>query len=113
MGIASATTVHDLEWSILMARTQDGDPDAYRRLLELVMPWIWRTYDPGRPFGPWLVVIANRRIVDRLRYLGRTRSREAVLNTDDVTLSASHANMHEEGADRRALRQAIEGLPPW
>ncbi|MGT2467816.1 sigma factor (plasmid) [Mesorhizobium atlanticum] len=37
---------------------------------------IRHTYDPARPFGPWLVAIANRRFVDRLRRQGRTRARE-------------------------------------
>ena len=31
---------HELEWSILMARAQDGDGGAYRRLLEEVTPYL-------------------------------------------------------------------------
>ncbi len=130
----------DLDWSILMARAQGGDRRAYRRLLEEITPYlrslaarryhhpgdvedvvqdmlltvheIRRTYDPTRPFGPWLVAIANRRIVDRLRRLGRTRSREAALTPEHETFPAPQANLHEEGPDRHALRQAVNGLAP-
>lgn len=130
----------DIDWSILMARAQDGDRDAYRRLLNEITPYlralsarrvydpgdvedvvqdvlltvheIRRAYDPTRPFGPWLVAIANRRIIDRLRRLGRTRSREAVLTTEHETFATPQANLQEERSDRRALRQAVEGLSP-
>jgi len=40
-------------------------------------------YDPRRPFGSWLVAIANRRMIDRLRRETRQRARE-------IELSAKH-----------------------
>jgi RNA polymerase sigma-70 factor (ECF subfamily) len=111
----------DLEWSILMARAQDGDGAAYRRLLEEVTPYlrslaasrhrdprdvedavqdilltihaIRQTYDPTRPFRPWLVTIANRRLVDRLRRQGRLRSRETALTSEHETFPGHHANL--------------------
>ena len=130
----------DVDWSALMARAQDGDRDSYRRLLEEITPYvralaarrhrepgdvedavqdvlltlheIRHTYDPTRPFGPWLVAIANRRIIDRLRRMGRTRSREAVLTAAHETFPAAQANLHGEDLDRHALRRAVEGLAP-
>ncbi len=33
----------------------------------LTLHAIRHTYDPSRPFKPWLVAVARRRIVDRLR----------------------------------------------
>src|SRR5437879_3846446 len=103
----------DLDWSILMARAQGGDGEAYRRLLTEIAPYlrslarqhhrdpgdvddtvqdvlvtvhaIRHTYDPHRPFGPWLVAIAKRRIIDRLRRQGRTRPRDVVLDLESVT----------------------------
>ncbi|MFI4995882.1 MAG: sigma-70 family RNA polymerase sigma factor [Hyphomicrobiales bacterium] len=133
------TLVRDTDWSILMARTQDGDSAAYRRLLEEVTPYlrslaarrhrdagdvedavqdvlltvhsIRNTYDPIRPFGPWLVAIANRRFVDRLRRQGRRRSREAELTAEHETFQAPQANV-EEIVDRVRLEEAVEGLPP-
>src|SRR6516225_2753564 len=132
-------SARELDWSVLMARAQDGDRAAYRRLLEEITPFlrslaarrhrdlsdaedavqdvlltmhaIRHTYDPARPFGPWLVAIANRRIIDRLRRQGRTRSRETALNAECETFPAPGANIQEEAADRRALREAVERLP--
>jgi len=129
----------DLEWSILMARAQDGDSGAYRRLLEEVTPYlrflaasrhrdpsdaedavqdilltihaVRQTYDPTRPFRPWLVTIANRRLVDRLRRQGRLRSRETALTSDHETFPGCQANLDEEVSDRRELRTALDNLP--
>jgi RNA polymerase sigma factor (sigma-70 family) len=130
----------DLDWSILMARAQGGDGEAYRRLLTDIAPYlqslarrhhrdpgdvedtvqdvlltvhaIRHTYDPHRPFGPWLVAIAKRRIIDRLRRQGRTRSREVALDIEDVTFSTPEANLGEADWNKRVLVDAIERLPP-
>ena len=126
-------------WSTLMARAQDGDRDAYRRLLEGVTPYlrsltarhralsgeaedvvqdilltvhtVRHTYDPGRPFGPWLVAIARRRIIDRLRYRGRIAAAETALEPEHETIAATGANLHMTVFRRRELRGAIEALP--
>ncbi len=78
-----------------MSAAQNGDADAYRRLLEALQPLLFRfvrrrvgsdaaaedvcqeilltvhrvrhTYDPERPFEPWLYSIARSRVVDHLR----------------------------------------------
>src|SRR5260221_9266704 len=129
-----------LDWSICMARAQQGDREAYRRLLEQLAPYlrflagrrmgrgsdvedavqdvlltlhaVRHTYDPARPFGPWLVAIANRRIVDGLRRQGRSRAREVALNIGHETFAAPQANLPETASDGRVLRDAIEQLPP-
>src|SRR6516164_3673825 len=121
---------HELEWSILMARAQYGDSAAYHRLLQEVTPYlrslaasrhrdpsdaedaVQQTYDPARPFRPWLVTIANRRLVDRLRRQGRLRSREIALTSDHETFPARQANLDEEVSYRRELRTALDTLPP-
>jgi len=135
-----ATDADEADWSILMARAQAGDGEAYRRLLEQITPYvrslairfsrdpgdvedavqdvlltlhaIRHTYDPSRPFGPWLVAIAHRRIVDWLRRRGRTRSRETAMEPRHETFPALRTNIDEAGSDRRALRAAVESLPP-
>ncbi|MBB5443123.1 MULTISPECIES: sigma-70 family RNA polymerase sigma factor [unclassified Paraburkholderia] len=122
-----------------MARAQAGDREAYRRLLQDIAPYlralaarhirsdediedtvqdvlltvhsVRNTYDPTRPFGPWLVAIANRRIVDGLRRRGRIGSHETLVETDLETFPAAEANLQEEAADARLVREAIEQLP--
>lgn len=122
-----------------MARAQDGDQAAYRQLLNEITGYlrslvarhhrnpadvedtvqdilmtvhaIRHTYDPGRPFGPWLVAIAHRRIIDRLRRQGRLRLRETPLEPEHETFAPREANPSEIAGDERALRRAIDGLP--
>lgn len=132
-------TIHDTDWAILMAHAQDGDRSAYRRLLREITPYlrslaarrhrdpsdvedavqdvlltvhaIRHTFDPTRPFGPWLVTIANRRFIDRLRRQGRRRDRETPLMPEHETFAEPQANL-EETPDRHELEKAIGELPP-
>jgi RNA polymerase sigma factor (sigma-70 family) len=126
-------------WSALMARAQDGDRTAYRRLLEEITPYlrslaakhralsgetedvvqdilltlhaVRHTYDPSRPFGPWLVAIARRRIVDRLRRSGRIAVAETALGPEHETIAATGPNLYALVEGRRGLRHAIARLP--
>lgn len=135
-----AAAVTETDWSILMARAQAGDGEAYRRLLEQITPYvrslairltrdpgdaedavqdvlltihaIRHTYDPRRPFGPWLVAIAHRRTVDWLRRRGRVRSRETAMEPRHETFPAPQANIGDANRNGRALRAAVENLPP-
>jgi RNA polymerase sigma-70 factor (ECF subfamily) len=129
----------ELDWSKLMARAQDGDREAYRKLLEGMTPYlrslagrcfkepadvedavqdvllavhvVRHAYDPTRPFGPWVAAIANRRIIDRLRRDTRRRAREVALSVDHETFADPAKNLHKEMLDEAALGQAIERLP--
>jgi RNA polymerase sigma factor (sigma-70 family) len=131
--------IRDVDWTVLMARAQDGDSAAYLRLLEETTPYLrslasrWyrdqrdiedavqdvfltvhairHTYDPARPFGPWLVAIARRRFVDRVRRNIRQRAHETPLTPEHETFVASEANL-EESMDRIGLERLIERLPP-
>jgi len=122
-----------------MARAQDGDRQAYRTLLEDLAPYVRsiakrcfkqpsdvedavqdvlltvhmvrHAYDPSRPFGPWLLAIANRRIIDRLRRETRQKTREIALSAEHETFSAAPANLGD-AFDEAALGEAIERLPP-
>ena len=128
------------DWSVLMARAQDGDRDAYRSLLKEIEPYIRsiavrcfnrsadaedvvqevlltvhsirNTYDPKRPFGPWLVAIANRRIIDRLRRHTRQKAREIELSPEHETFAVAPANLDSTISAELALAGAIEKLPP-
>ncbi|MGH7072834.1 MAG: sigma-70 family RNA polymerase sigma factor [Stellaceae bacterium] len=122
-----------------MAHAQAGDSDAYRRLLSAISPYlrglaarrhrdprdiedvvqdilltlhaVRHTYDPTRPFGPWLHAIANRRLIDRIRRHARIRWRELPLLTEHETFPADQANLDDELSDRRELGDAIATLP--
>jgi RNA polymerase sigma-70 factor (ECF subfamily) len=125
-----------------MVRAQDGERDAYRALLMDMTPFlramaaryfkqasdaedavqdvlltvhaIRHTYDPGRPFGPWLVAIANRRIIDRLRRQIRAHSREIEFSHEHETFLPDAANFpfDDTSADAAALHAAIATLTP-
>lgn len=128
------------DWSVLMAKAQDGDRDAYRSLLKQIEPYvrsiavkcfnrpadaedvvqdvlltvhaIRNSYDPRRPFGPWLVAIANRRVIDRLRRHTRQKSREIELAAEHETFPDVPANLDSVATAERALAGAIDKLPP-
>jgi RNA polymerase sigma-70 factor (ECF subfamily) len=124
-------------WGVLMAHAQRGEQAAYRQLLVELTPYlralarrrlgqqdvddavqdillslhgIRHTYDPARPFKPWLVTIAQRRLVDRLRQRLRQAAHENPLD-DGVTIVDERANSHENVLDIRALRRAVDNLP--
>lgn len=129
--------LRELDWSILMARAQDGDREAYHRLLTDISPYlrmlvarrirdrtdvedavqdilltvhaIRHTYDPARPFAPWLVTIAKRRIIDRLRIHGRNRRREVMLDIVHEGVADPQADVVH---DQRHLQAAVDDLPP-
>ncbi|HEX4739733.1 MAG TPA: sigma-70 family RNA polymerase sigma factor [Caulobacteraceae bacterium] len=95
------------DWRGLMIAAQEGNGGAYRRLLEEVGAWLRRyyrrrlppsmiddaaqdallaihqkrhTYDPARPFEPWLAAVARYKWIDRLRALKRTPSEVLSIN---------------------------------
>lgn len=130
------------ELAALLVLAQNGDRAAYTALLQGLLPYLRRlagrrlarpqdiedtvqdiflsihairhTFDPNRPLQPWVNVIAERRIADRLRRLYRERAREAPLPEDaGETFVADDANMTSEiSLDMRAVNRAIEQLPP-
>lgn len=131
-------SAREFDWSILMARAQAGDRAAYRRLLGDITPYlralagrqlhagdtedavqdilltlhtIRHTYDPTRPFGPWLVAIAKRRLIDRLRRQQRLQFRESTLTSAHETFCGDDANIPDEWPDRRQLWDAVDMLP--
>ena len=137
--LQSKSATLDVDWSIMMARGQAGDRDCYRRLLEQITPYLRSvaqkshrnksdvedavqdilltihairvTYDPTRPFGPWLLAIANRRIIDSLRKQGRRRLRETVLTPEHDSMPMALENVYEK-LDDQQLNNALKGLSP-
>lgn len=91
------------QWGQLMAAAQEGHAAAYRRLLDEIRHWLkgfyarrlppamvddavqdtliaihekLHTYDPERPFKPWLMAVARYKWIDRLRSMSRSRTEE-------------------------------------
>ena len=125
---------------MLMRAAQDGDGAAYARLLSELLPMLrrvvqrkWRspqdvedivqevllsvhavrhTYDPHRPFMPWLMTITSRRIADAAR---RASSRYANETTVDIMPETfdGHESKNEQDVldDKEAVRWAISMLP--
>lgn len=133
----------DSQWAALMAAAQSGDQASYARLLREITPLLRRlarqgwpagnpadiedvvqdtlltlhttrhTFDPSRPFLPWLLALLQRRTADGVRRRARTSRREIAVDTLDVTFSAGATNIdYEASADSETLRKAIAELPP-
>ena len=100
-----------------IARRQGHSPDQVDDVVQDVLLTIHRalaTYDPARPFLPWLRAIASRRAVDAWRQYGRHGGREihdpdAYLNHADQGPEAEQQSVSHQQAD--TLRAAIAQLP--
>jgi RNA polymerase sigma-70 factor (ECF subfamily) len=138
---AAERDARDARWSALMAAAQAGDARAYDTLLRECLPLlraicrtrlrhaadvedavqdalltihrVRNTYDPERPFRPWLAAIAERRALDRGRSRGRSAGREVEIEAAR-DIAAAGRDAEAELASRMeavALRQAVGELP--
>jgi RNA polymerase sigma-70 factor (ECF subfamily) len=130
----------DAGWAQKMAAAQGGDRAAYDQLLREIVPFIRavaaahhrrpdriedvvqdvlltvhrvrHTYDPSRPFRPWLAAITRRRSIDALRRRGRTEAMEVADDLAYETFADPAANREIEAAQHAAgLSGAIAALP--
>lgn len=70
------------------------------------------TYDPARPFLPWLMAIARNRMADGARRYARRAANEVASEQPVETFPAEDANMSANGyGDAEALAQAMTKLP--
>jgi RNA polymerase sigma factor (sigma-70 family) len=135
-------TGRDRRLADLMRSAQDGDGSAYAALLQEIAPWLRQmirlrrrflqpqdiedlvqdillslhtvraTYDPQRPFLPWLAAIARNRLADSARRYARRAAKEVMAEKLPVTFADDGANMPPDAyGDPEALRHAIESLP--
>ena len=126
----------------LMRSAQDGDGKAYLELLRAITPMLRAaarrqlpvyhrqdvedvvqdilmslhvaraTYDPERPFVPWLMGIARNRIADAIRRQARRAAHEQTVEQVPETFFDPGANMSADVyRDPEALRRAIDDLP--
>src|SRR5688572_63465 len=122
----------------LMKAAQAGDADAYLDLLRTVTPRIRQviarqrgfagretvedlvqdvllslhavraTYDPKRPFMPWLLAILRNRLADGARRYSRTAAHEVVVEDLDVTFRQTPTNPDQgTSGDVHVLQRAI------
>lgn len=132
----------DSQLRSLMRAVQAGDGASYERLLRQVAPFVRRvvrgrrsflaaadiedlvqdvllslhsvraTYDPGRPFLPWLMAIVRNRLADGGRRYARLRAHEIAVERLPETFAEPGANIAAETyGDPEALRQAVARLP--
>lgn len=133
---------NDGRWRGLMVAAQGGDRAAYATLLSEIAPLVRaavrrrypyvgredaedivqdvllavhsvrHTYDPSRPFLPWLMAIAHNRAVDALRRTIRKSDREVAVAEYPETFDPAESNLSTEAyGDPEALRLAVAELP--
>lgn len=120
------------EWGSLMAAAQGGNVEAYRLLLAELRRWLCRfymrrlppamvedtvqdtlvaihekrhTYDPDRPFKPWLVAVARYKWIDRLRSMSRAKMEEL---SEEIAIDDHESSV----TSSMVLRQLMAELKP-
>ncbi len=130
----------DTRLRALMKAAQAGDGAAYAELLKLSIPIISRvvksqripnletddvvqdvllslhsvrhTFDPDRPFTPWLASIARHRLIDAHRRRSRVTRNESSIPEIPETFSDDKTKWGVESqGDPELLRRAIADLP--
>lgn len=140
--MTEATPIEE-RFASLMRAAQEGDGEAYTTLMQELAgrlrqivrrrrPFLERadiedlvqdtllsvhavraTWDPGRPFVPWLLAIARNRLADGARRYARTGVHEVAMDDLDVTFLQDRANTSSAGyGDPEALARAVADLPP-
>jgi RNA polymerase sigma-70 factor (ECF subfamily) len=136
------TSPIDSRFVTLMQAAQAGDADAYIHLMREITPHIRNivrsrrnflaaediedlvqdvllsvhavraTYDPRRPFIPWLLAIIRNRLADAARRYARREAQEVHIDNLDVTFARESANFITEAyGDPEALKMAVQALP--
>lgn len=132
---SSAKSYADDQWGRLMEAAQAGNGGAYNRLLNEVQPWLVRyysrrlplhmvddaaqdtlmaihqkrhTYEPGRPFRPWLAGIARYKWIDRLRAMGRQHT----VSIDDEIFEPSVEGHESAVTSAILLEELLTKLKP-
>lgn len=138
---ASDNEAPDRRHRDLMRAAQTGDRFAYESLLREITPILrryvrWRrgfrapedtedvvqdiivslhlaraTYDPSRPFRPWILAIARNRVADAERRLIQRKAHETPRDPLPETFSDADTNLSgETRAEIHLMRRAIDGL---
>jgi len=134
MASDNQSQLQEAAWARLMSAAQQGDTNCYEQLLRGITPFIRsltrrycrnpqlaedvvqdvlltvhrirHTWDPRRPFSPWLASIAARRGIDRIRRDSRIARHEVSHELVPETFAVAATN-NESGALR-----AVEAIEP-
>lgn len=128
----------DKQWQDWAAAAQGGNKQAYRRLLSALGPYIrnlvapslanpdgaeeimqetllsvhksLKTYDPAKPFKPWLLAIVNFRKTDYLRkhYTARQNSKTSL---EDPDFLREHVTRPDYAGEWKDMKEALATLP--
>jgi RNA polymerase sigma factor (sigma-70 family) len=142
--VTDAADARDEEFRLLMQEAQSGNAEAYSVLLQLVSVRVRQmvrarrrglspeyvedlaqdvlmsvhaaraTYDPARPFGPWLSAIVRYRLADAARRYARQGAHEVGVADPAVTFVEPATNIEagEGREDAALLAAAIQQLSP-
>ena len=139
-GIHETKLAREQRWQALMRAAQDGDNVAYARLLSEILPMLRRvvahkwpsapdvedvvqeillsvhsvrhTYDPGRPFMPWLMTITTRRVFDAARRRTTRSANETTVDVMPETFLGDGTKTEQEiSDDQETIRRAVAQLP--
>jgi RNA polymerase sigma-70 factor (ECF subfamily) len=130
-------TEREQRWGILMQAAQGGDRPSYDRLLREILPELRavvaarvgdsssvddavqnallsihrarHTFQPGRPFGPWMRAIARNAAIDVLRARRAQTAREVPLDPEKLISEPSEERSLDRPVSR--LRCALDSLP--
>ena len=133
----------EASWSAMMAAAQQGDRRAYEELLRAVLPYIRalirrrrfaasdsevediaqeallslhivrHTYNPARPFAPWLAGIVRHRTLDYQRKNYRRRLNEVAFDgLSEASVPARPDAPQEQRDELAALLHAMAALSP-
>ena len=132
-------TKQDKRWKKLMTRAQFGDEESYGLLLQEIYPVVRRylvsrlgvlgydedftqecllsihrarhSYDPIRPFAPWMYAVVKYKSIDVLRKRQRVRSRESSKGEDIESAEAEAGPTIIAREDAEIIQKALESLP--
>ena len=137
----SDQALDDQNLAALMQAAQAGDGAAYVELLRIVTPQVRRivihrrgfagredvedlvqdvllslhavraTYDPRRPFMPWLLAIIRHRLADGARRYARTTAHEVRVEDPYVTFRDTPTNIDLDPYEALTLQRAVQALP--
>lgn len=131
--------IEGVRWGALMESVQAGNRTSYRELLDELLPFLRRyvgrrardcrdvegivqeillslhavrhTYEASRPFLPWLVTIANRRITEAAGGSSRKDSHEVAVVGYPETFDVHGANIEQRAVEcSDEVRLAMAGL---